>query len=51
MLNRCWDLSEKQKIFLENQGVDHKEYKIVGATASDYKFYNVITKKILSIRR
>lgn len=51
MGTRSWDLSEKQKLFLVDAGVDHKDYRVVGATASEYKFYNIKTKKILSIRR
>lgn len=51
MVTRSWDLSEKQKLFLEEVGVNPAEYRVVGATASDYKFYNIKTKKILSIRR
>lgn len=46
-----WELSNKQKIFLENEGIDPKEYRIVGTTANDYVFYNITTKKLLNIRR
>lgn len=51
MVTRSWDLSEKQKLFLVDAGIKPEDYRVVGATASDYKFYNIKTKKILSIRR
>ncbi|MGL5087646.1 MAG: DUF6906 family protein [Clostridium sp.] len=50
-MNRSWELSNKQKEFLKNEGLDPKKYRIVGATASDYVFYNIITQKLLSLRR
>ena len=46
-----WDLSNKQKRILKNEGIDPKEYRIVGTTANDYVFYNIRTKKLLNIRR
>lgn len=48
---KSWELSNKQKIFLKNEGVDPKDYRIVGATANDYVFYNITTKKLLNVRR
>lgn len=50
-MNKSWDLSNKQKIFLEDEGLDCNEHRIVGTTANDYIFYNINTKKLVPIRR
>lgn len=51
MSRRSWNLSNKQKEFLESEGIDPEKYRIVGTTASDYVFYNTVTEKLLSLRR
>lgn len=48
---RSWNLSDKQKTFLEDEGLKSEDYKIVGTTANDFIFYNTKTRKLVPIRR
>lgn len=51
MLENCKELKEKQKIFLEEQGLNPKEFLSLETSADHYKFYYIKTGKEVVIRR
>lgn len=44
-------LNLKQKIFLEEQGLNPKDFLIERATIDDYVFYNIHTGMLWELRR
>lgn len=45
------ELSRRQKLFLEDEGLNSSDFRIIRKTADDYIFYNTRTKKELEMRR
>lgn len=45
------NLTKCQKEFLEKQGLNPKDYKIIAAPSEHYKFFNVKKEKEVIIRR
>ena len=45
------DLTLKQIIFLEEQGLNPDDFKLERTTADDYVFYNIHTGVLWEIRR
>ncbi|MDS0525495.1 hypothetical protein NNC19_07375 [Clostridium sp. SHJSY1] len=44
-------LRRRHKEFLSTQGIMHKDYLFISEDATNYKFFNRKTEKIVDIRR